>query len=255
MKIRTEKDVEILDQRIKNELGIDVRKYGDEKAVEKFISLLVFPAYVINWTVRPLLIAILLYILGYFLIDLAALDYVIYAILGLIFFVLIGIVGGVLFLSWKMKNDIIKVLEYSLGMMKGAVEDTHQLKGTVTKENRKEALGMLFKGIIHIVTIPTMGAVIDEKVPLIGFIMKWFMKKTLTLVSDRMKFNEEAIAQQLEQQGETPSLVRIYSKSVGGATKGLRRVLSAVFGIVQLPVFIIFFIQFWLMVLFILLIH
>ncbi|MEM6699997.1 MAG: hypothetical protein AAF599_16460, partial [Bacteroidota bacterium] len=70
MKIRTSKDVEKLDKKIKEELGIDVQKYRNEEVVENFVQLLVFPEYVINWVIRPVLISIGIFIIGFFTLNL-----------------------------------------------------------------------------------------------------------------------------------------------------------------------------------------
>lgn len=43
MKVRTKKDVEKLNNRIKEELGIDVQKYRKEKVIANFVDLLIFP--------------------------------------------------------------------------------------------------------------------------------------------------------------------------------------------------------------------
>lgn len=70
MKIRTQKGIDQLNLKIQTELGVDVQKYRNEEVAESFVSLLVFPQYVINWTIRPILIAFLLYIIGFFVVDL-----------------------------------------------------------------------------------------------------------------------------------------------------------------------------------------
>ncbi len=43
MQIRTTKDVEKLDLKIKEELGIDVSKYRNPEVAESFVDLLIFP--------------------------------------------------------------------------------------------------------------------------------------------------------------------------------------------------------------------
>jgi len=104
MKIRTKKDVIALDQKIKDELGVDVSKYKNQEVVDNFVSLLVFPQYIFNWGIRPVLIAFALYIAGFFVLDLVHIFYVIYGLFGLVLFLLSGILAGVLFLIWKMKK-------------------------------------------------------------------------------------------------------------------------------------------------------
>ena len=154
MRIRTAKDVERLDNKIKEELGIDVSKYRNEEVVENFVELLVFPRYVFFWVLRPILISIGIFIIGFFLFDLVHIEYVIYGIIGLVLFLTSGILIGLLFFTWKMKKDIWGIVNYSLEIMKSSVQDLNQVNNQVTKENKKDVLGLLFKGIMHIVTIP-----------------------------------------------------------------------------------------------------
>mgnify|MGYP001801556879 CR=1 FL=1 len=81
MKIRTSKDVEKLDKKIKEELGIDVQKYRNEEVVENFVQLLVFPEYVINWVIRPVLISLIILLIGFLTYNLVHIDYLLYGII------------------------------------------------------------------------------------------------------------------------------------------------------------------------------
>lgn len=181
MKIRSQKDIEVLDHKIKEELGIDVRKYKNEEVVENFVEIMVFPKYVINWVIRPILVAILIYIIGFFIFNLVHIEYVVYGIIGLLLFLAAGLLFGLLFLMWKMKLDMWGIINYSLEIMKSAVSDINQINSQINKENRKEVLGLLFKGIIHIVTIPMVSKIVADKVPknilkLYIFNIKWTRK-------------------------------------------------------------------------------
>ncbi|WP_405205364.1 hypothetical protein [Aquimarina sp. LLG6339-5] len=255
MRIRTKKDVEKLDHKIKEELGIDVQKYRNEEVVENFVELLVFPKYVINWVVRPVLISILIFIIGFFIFDLVHIEYVLYGIIGLILFLISGILIGLLFLIWKMKSDIWGILNYSLEIMKSAITDMVQVNNQVNEENRKDVLGLLFKGIIHIVTIPMISKVISDKVPLIGGIVNRIVKKILTLVSDKVKFDEEKLKKELNKKEGESNALKIYSNSISSATKGLEKIMNFTFGVAQFPLKIIFGIVFLLLILFLYLIN
>ncbi|MDY8137497.1 hypothetical protein [Aquimarina sp. 2201CG5-10] len=255
MRIRTKKDIEKLDNKIKDELGVDVQKYRNEEVVENFVELLVFPKYIINWVIRPVLISIVIFIIGFFIFDLVHIEYVIYGIIGLILFLAAGILSGLLFLMWKMKSDMWGIINYSLEIMKSAVADINQVNSQVNKENRKDVLGLLFKGIIHIVTIPMISKVISGKVPFIGGIVNKIVKKILTLVSDKVKFDEEKLKQELNKGEGEPDALKAYLNSISSATKGLEKIMNFTFGVAQFPLKIGFVITLLFLVFFLYLIN
>lgn len=255
MRIRTTKDVEKLDNKIKEELGVDVQKYRNEEVVENFVELLVFPEYVITWVIRPILISIGIFIIGFFIFDLVHIEYIIYGVIGLILFLVNGILIGLLFLIWKMKSDIWGIVDYSLEIMKSAVNDMNQVNSQVTKENRKDVLGLLFKGIIHIVTIPMMSKVISEKIPFVGGIVNRIVKKVLILVSDKVKFDDENLKQELKKNEGESNAIQIYSSSISSVSKGLEKVMNFTFGVAQFPLKFGFVIIFLTLILFLYLIN
>ncbi len=250
MKIRTQKDVEKLDLKIKEELGIDVQKYRNEEVVANFVDLLIFPKYVINWVIRPVLISILLYVVGFFVFSLVHIEYLIYGIFGLVLFLASGILAGLLFLTWKMKSDMWGIINYSLDIMKSAVMDINQVNNQIDKENRKDILGLLFKGIIHIITIPMVSKIIADKVPFVGRIINWMVKRILRLVANTVKFDEQKLKQELEKKEDEPGALQVYSNSIDAATTGLEKVMNITFGVAQFPIKVVLGIVFLLLVLF-----
>ncbi|PCJ64885.1 MAG: hypothetical protein COA58_11470 [Bacteroidetes bacterium] len=235
MKIRTKKDVEKLDHRIKDELGIDVQKYRNEKTIENFAELLIFPKYVFNWVIRPILISIVIFICGFFIFDLVHIEYLIYGIVGLILFLTTGVFTGLLFLVQKMKSDILSILNYSLDIMKSAATDINHIKNQVNKENQKEVLGLLFKGVIHIVIIPMVSKIISDQVLFVGGIVNRIIKKILTLVSDKINFDEERLIQELYKSEVQLDAPKNHSNSIPSATTGLEKIMDFTFGVVQFP--------------------
>ena len=255
MRIRTTKDVEKLDNRIKTELGIDVQKYRNEEVVESFVELLVFPEYVVTWVIRPIFIAILMFIIGFFIFDLVHIEFIIYGVIGLILFLITGILFGLLILTWKMKSDMWGIVDYSLEIMKSAVSDLNQVNSQISKENIKDILGLLFKGIIHIVTIPMMSKVISDKVPIVGGFVNRIVKKILTLVSDKVKFGEENLKQELRKKEGKPNAIQVYSNSISSVSNGLERVMNLTFGVAQFPLKLGFGIMALILILFLYLIN
>lgn len=255
MRIRTQKDVEKLDIKIKDELGIDVQKYRNEEVAENFAELLVFPQYVVSWVIRPILVALLLFIIGFFILDLVHIEYALYGIIGLVLFLVNGLLFGLIFLIWKMKSHMWGIVNYSLDIMKSAVTDMNQINNQVTKENRKNVLGLLFKGIIHIVTIPMLSKVISDKVPFIGELVNGIVKKILTLVSDKLKFDEGKLEKEMNKTEKEPNALQVYSNSISSVSKGLEKVMNFTFGVAQWPLKIGFGIVFLLLLLFLYLIN
>jgi len=235
MKIKTTADVERLDQRIKDELGIDVRKYRDEEVAEDMMELLLFPKYVGSWVIRPVILLLILFVAGYFFIDLVHIEYLIYTVFGLGLFILNGLFLGLLLFTWKLKTDLKGIVEYALVIMKSGATDLSKVSNKITPENRKDVMGLLFKGIIHIVTIPMMGEAASNKVPVFGAVVKSMIKKVLTSVSDNIKFDEAMLEAELNKEDSEPDFVESYTSSISSATTGLNKTMSATVGIAQYP--------------------
>jgi hypothetical protein len=144
--------------------------------------------------------------------------------------------AGILFLTFKIKWDIWGIIEYSLNILKSAVRDLGTVGKHVKSENRKEAIKLLFQGIIHIVTIPMISEVIGKKVPFFGGIVNQFIKKTLTLVSNKVKFEEVQITQELKQRESESSTLQIYENIIAGATNNIKQLMRATFMIAQFPI-------------------
>lgn len=255
MQIRTEKDVEKLKLKIQNELGVNVEQYHNEEVVEKFVELLVFPQYVANWVTRPLSIALILFVVGFFVLDLVHIEYLVYGVAGFFLFLFTGLFAGLLFLTWKMKSDLWGIIDYSIGILKSAVNDLGKVSDKISSENRRNVLGLLFKGIIHIVTIPMMSKVVGEKVPFVSGMVNGFMKKTLTLVSDRVKFDETLVEEEMQRSESEPNPAATYAKSIDSVSTGLESIMGLTFKVAQYPLLIGFCISTLLLVVFVYLVN
>ncbi|MGB1207079.1 MAG: hypothetical protein ACPG5B_15645 [Chitinophagales bacterium] len=255
MQIKNAKDIDKLDKKIKDELGIDVQKYRNEEVVENFVSLLVFPRYIINWTIRPIIWSILLFFFSFGFIDLVHIEYILYLFIGFFLFSATGFLFGLLFLTWRMKSDIWQIINYSLDIMHSMIKDLNQINHQINPENRKNVLGLLFKGIIHILTIPMLSQIVAEKVPFVGGIIKIFLKKILTLIANVIKFDEAILKRELQKDSKESNTLQMYSKSIAAASVGLEKIINLTFKIAQLPLKIAFTISLVTLVYFIYLIH
>jgi hypothetical protein len=127
-----------------------------------------------------------------------------------------------------MKSDIWKVLDYSLEIMKSALNDVSK----INLSDKNKALDLLFKGIIHIVAIPVLSKVISKKIPVIGSFFSKIIKKILTLVSDKIKFDGE----DPKEERELDSLQDYSGSKIALASKRIEKVLSSSISVVQLPI-------------------
>ena len=255
MKIRTEKDVELLDQKIKDDLGIDIRKYGNEEVLAAFAEILVFPQYILTWTIRPILLAVFAFFLGFFVLNLVHIEFLIYLLFGFSLFLMVGVFFGVLFFMWKMKKDMWNILNYALDILKNTVQDLSHFQHTIPPAKRRQALGLLFKGILHIILIPGISRIISDKIPFIGWIFIWPIKTVLSLISDRIKWDGHMLNDELEKVDNEEQLIPLYLKTINGVQKGIKTVLDVSFKVFQFPVLIGFFICLSLLIIFIYLIN
>jgi len=228
MKIRTKEDVVKLQARVKDELGIYLEKYRKEEVIENFVELLIFPRYVATWVFRPVLISLMIFFIGFFLLDLVHIEYVIYGLIGFLLFLVAGFLFGLLYLTFKMKADLWGIVGYSLEIMDIAVNDLNQVGRNLTRAKRMDTLGLLFTGVTHVVTIPTMTQVVSERVPYIGGLVSKTIAKILTLISDKVKWDVEEIDREIDAEGNQGNILGMYSKAITAVSSRLEKVFNPI---------------------------
>ncbi len=256
MKIRSKKDVVALQEKIKTELGIDVSEYRNEEVAENFAELILLPQYVVSWVIRPIIFILFIYFSGFKIFDLAHVEYVIYATIGFVLFLFFGISFGLVLLIFKMKKDIWGITDYSLDILKQSISDLSKVNGQINEENKKEVLSLLFKGVIHIVTIPLFCEVIARRIPLIGFIISSVIKRILIVISDRLEFSEDKINDFVNNPDHPKNeVLSSYVNTINSVSDTLESFVNFSFKIVQVPIFIICFLSLSVLLLFLYLIH
>ncbi len=254
MKIKTQNDVHLLDEKIKKDLGIDLSTYRNEAVTNQFFSLLLFPRYIASWVLRPILLSFILFILGYSIVHLVHVEYVIYTIIGLPLFLFCGISFGLLLLIFRLKKDIIEIAKFCLEMLRQIVGDLDQVNGTISEENKQEVLRMLFKGIVHIVVIPMLTTVLKRKIPIVGLIISSLFRRVLTFFSNYVSFKETAFIENNEDVPKTKSLVESYQKTIDFTVKSIDSSVYIASRVVYYPSFILAVISSGLLALFLYLI-
>jgi hypothetical protein len=255
MKIRTKRDVEELKETIKNELGIDIVQYRDAEVASDVVDLIIFPKYVVKGIIRPIVIALVLYVLGFFALDLIHIEYLIYLIIAFLLFSISGLFAGIILLVRKMRNDVGGIVDYSLSIMETSIDDIDEIDNRITSDNKKDVLGLLFQGIIHIVTIPMLSEALEQKVAFVGKITKGFMKKSLMMISDRIDFDEDNINENIVDDGENIEGFNTYKKTIANTRKTSSKITNGISRIVSIPFKLVFCISIALLIIFIYLIH
>lgn len=235
MKIHSEKDIAALDQKIKTELGIDLGKYRDPEVVERISDLLVFPLYVISWTVRPMIIAFVLYLAGFFLLDLVHVQYLLYLVFGLLLFLSTGLFAGIFYLTVKFKADILSIMRYSMDILQRVVKDVDALNTTTDATNRKEVLQLLFLGTMHLITIPVTSEVVGRKVPLIGGLVSGLVLKVLRGMTNLFRFDQINLANATASAGDEGKILPMYLAGLSKFQGAFDQLINLSIRVVQWP--------------------
>ncbi|WP_273446548.1 hypothetical protein [Neolewinella agarilytica] len=236
MKIHNEADRQALDQRIQTELGVDIGKYRDPEVTERLSELIVFPLYVLSWTIRPVLLAFVLYLLGFFLLDLVHVQYLIYAVLGLILALITGLFAGLFYLTIRFRSDIRAIMTYSMDILKGIVQDMDALNTSTHAGNRKDVLQLLFLGTMHLITIPLTSDIIGNKVPFIGGLVARLVRRVLTVMTNLFRFDKINLEEAKIEAGGEGKILPMYLASVTGFHGIMDKVLKVGIRVIQAPI-------------------
>lgn len=238
MKIKTEEDVERLNEKIKADTGVDIAKYRNEEVIGNFTSLLLFPIYLIKAVRIPILLVIGLFILSFFIIDLqGVVEYLFYVPFGAILWLLLGILSGLIYLAYRLRKDLVGIIDYALTILKMSVNDAIATNKNITKANASRLLPQLFKGIIHIIVIPVVSGTITSKVPLVGGLLGRFVRKVFRTVANLVKFDElskEDLAH-FSNETERKKLILSYNSSIDKVSKTSQNIVSAALRITKFP--------------------
>lgn len=258
MKIKTESDLNQLDEAIQNELGIDIKKYRSKEIEENISELLSFLTYAIRAIQTPIFIAFLLFVAGFFLLDLVHIEKLIYAVVGIGLFLTIGAVVGVLLLIWGIKNDVLEVINYSLNLTKTIQNDVGAVKTQMTDGEKERKYQLFFKGVLHLVTIPIVTKIVAEKVPFVGGIFQGLIRKVLTAVADNSLVFKLLLHSDILESGSTTAAIKDYendAKAVHSFVATIDKAVSKVLRVVQFPLFIVLVVQVFILLVFLYLIH
>ena len=251
MKIKTQNDIELLALKINDDFDIDVNKYRNDDVTSTFAELLLFPQYIINWGIRPILVAIALFIVVFFVEKLDnVLEVAIYASIGFLLFIVCGVLFSIVFIMRKMKYDMGAIMGYSIEILKEATGDISDFNKNLTLTNKKEGIKLLYLGIIHIVTIPTVCGAVKRKNAFIGPPISWIIKKILTAVGNTVTVNDLESSIKTTYAEKDKSYQNEVLKSVTQDKNILEKIVDTTLSIIEFPFKFLFGIAFLLLVFF-----
>ncbi len=228
---------EQLEQTVKRELGIDLTTYRSPETVEAILNLITFPGYIISAFVWSIFIVLLTAVGSWFIIDVDLTSGIIFGIISSILFLGEVVLLGILIITFTVKSDLIGVIEFTLSLIKNILKDANQANDSF-KENPKEKFQLLYKGVIQIVIIPSIGAAIANKIPIIGSIFQSMISAVLYKVSEREVLSDEKLQ---EVTPKDPSQwITSLSTYLGSCLSVTIKLLSTVFTIVNIPVQLLF---------------
>jgi len=239
MKIRTNRTARKLDKAIQEELGIDIKKYRDQEVEETIGDLLSFVGYAINAIKFPLFIGFGLFVAGFFVLDLVHIENLIYGIFGSILILITALMTGILLIIWGIKNDVLEVIDYSLNLTKNIQQDAHAVQSQITGEDKERKYELFYKGVLHLITIPSVSGVIADRIPFVGRIAGGLVRRVLAAAADnKLVFKLLLKANIFELGGSENTAIQ---KIAGGTNRlrdlveGIDHAVSKVLRVAQFP--------------------
>ena len=228
---------EQLEQTVQRELGIDLTTYRSPETVEALLNLITFPGYIISAFIWSIFIVFLTAIGCWFIVDVDLTSGLIFGVMSIILFLVEVILLGILIITYTIKKDLIDVLRFTITLIKNILKDANQANDSF-KEKPKEKFQLLYKGVIQIVIIPSIGAAIANKIPIIGSIFQAMISAVLYKVSEREILSDEKLK---EVRPKDPSQwITSLSTYLGSCLSVTTKLLSTVFTIVNIPVQLLF---------------
>ena len=104
--------------RLKNDFGLDLETYKNPEMVERLGELIAFPTFLIKSISIPIVIAILIFVTSFFILDFGWIGLTFYIIIGLVLYIISGVITGILNFISKLQNDIRKIINLTFDIFK-----------------------------------------------------------------------------------------------------------------------------------------
>lgn len=172
-----------LEERIQNELNIDISSYRNDEAIEQITDIILFPKYALQWILLPFILAIGFFIAGFWIFTISAAGYLFYCTIGLFLFAVAGILAGLYYFSYRLQDDIDGIMNFSVQITQQGLGDIKKMGSHLTGEEKGKATKLLFLGVTQLVTVPSISAAVKKKIPFIGPIIAFIVARIMTSLS------------------------------------------------------------------------
>ncbi|MEM9824925.1 MAG: hypothetical protein AAF985_27830, partial [Bacteroidota bacterium] len=198
--------------------------------------------------IRPIIWSVLLYFLGFFVLDLVTIEYLIYGAFGFGLFLSSGLLFGLMLLMMRMRSDILDVMQYSLKILKQAVADVNLVSQRTKPAERIAVNSLLFTGIMHMITIPIVAKIIGDRIPIIGGLVQILVKKILRIITGKVTL-DTTVAISTNASGDVvEDELTEYSESLSSSANVLDKIVSTTFKVIRFPFLIGFLIFFFVLI-------
>ena len=236
------KELVELSKKIKSQLNIDIEKYKNEDVLSKFTEILIFPQYVFKLVIWPIIISLLAFMLGFFILDLSILKLILYILLGPLLFNLTGLLFGVYLIITKIKEDFLSIINYIFVILKEALNDLDQIKEGKSIENLNQSINLLLTGVIQLVAIPMITKAVSNKIIIGSKIFNYLIVKILNLLNKKLDFTKMKVVSVNKK--EKSDILKHFSNSIDSISKNLETIISSVIGAIKYPIkFILFLVS------------
>lgn len=180
-----------LEERIQNELNIDISSYRNDEAIEQITDIILFPKYALQWILLPFILAIGFFIAGFWIFTISAAGYLFYCTIGLFLFAAAGILAGLYYFSYRLQDDIDGIMNFSVQITQQGLGDIKKMGSHLTGEEKGKATKLLFLGVTQLVTVPSISAAVKKKIPFIGPIIAFIVARIMTSLSGNVELTTE----------------------------------------------------------------
>ena len=182
----TQKSERII-KHINQETGLDFTKYQNPEFIGKITDVIMIQKYTAKALYKPILIALALFICGFFLFKMTWIGAVIYGIFAFVAFMLIGFSYGTLTLLSNLRQDLKMIVDTSLNMTSNICQDFVHTNGNI--QNIENPMGLIFEGIVASTVSPALTATF-VKIPVAGGLLMSGSDKAMDIVVKQFKIYE-----------------------------------------------------------------
>lgn len=180
-----------LEVRIQNELHIDISSYRNDEAIEQITDIILFPKYALQWILIPFILAIGLFIAGFWVFTISTAGYIFYCTIGLFLFAITGLLAGLYYFSLKLQDDVDGIMNYSIHITQQGMDDLKKVGTNLSLEEKGKAAKLLFLGVTQLVTIPSVSTAIQKKIPVLGPLIAIIVSRVMMALSSKMELSTE----------------------------------------------------------------